>query len=135
MNWETPEAWLPIPGYAGYEASSLGRIRSVDRLVYYDASYRANAYARIMKGRVLRPAIHAAPQNSSGHLMVMCGRSKRADVHVLVCLAFHGSRPDGMEVLHDNHNPADNRPGNLRWGTRSENLKMDYAHGVKRRWA
>lgn len=40
-----------------------------------------------------------------------------------------GPRPAGCEALHLNHAPSDNRVENLRWGTRSENLKMDYEAG------
>jgi len=38
----------------------------------------------------------------------------------------------GHEVLHLNHTPADNRLINLRYGTRSENLRMDYAAGSRK---
>lgn len=37
-----------------------------------------------------------------------------------------------MEVLHINHTPNDNRLCNLRYGTRSENLAMDYAAGTRK---
>lgn len=61
----------------------------------------------------------------------MLGRGSHNNwhVHVLVARAFHGPKPIGMEVLHLNHDPADNRPQNLVYGTRSENMKMDYAAG------
>ena len=45
-------------------------------------------------------------------------------VHELVCEAVHGPRPEGMEVLHLDDDPTNNNPTNLRWGTRSENMKM-----------
>ncbi len=47
-------------------------------------------------------------------------------------LAFEGPCPDGMEVLHLNHTPGDNRRGNLKYGTRGENVAMDYAVGTRR---
>jgi HNH endonuclease len=65
--------------------------------------------------------------------MVVCGRGKNIDVHVAVALAFHGPRPfPKAEVLHLDHDETNNTPNNLRWGTRSENLKMDYARGLNR---
>jgi hypothetical protein len=117
------ELWVPIAGFEGrYEVSDQGRIRSVDHRV------RCKNGTRLVKGRVLRPAPHRR-----GHLMVMLGRGNNCDVHRAVAIAFHGSPGEkGMEVLHLNHNPADNRAENLRWGTRSENLKMDYAAGTRK---
>ena len=52
---------------------------------------------------------------------------------MLVALAFLGPRPTTMpdgsrvEVLHENHDPADNRPGNLRYGSQSENAAARWA--------
>ena len=43
-------------------------------------------------------------------------------VHSLVALAFHGPRPEGLDVAHGNCVKTDNRPSNLRYCTRSENL-------------
>jgi hypothetical protein len=126
--------WRDIPGYPFYQASSDGRVRSVDRVVHFSPSWRApQGYKRWTKGRELRPAVHNSPRNNSGHLMVMLGRKVHLDVHVAVALAFHGPRPEGCEVLHLNHDPADNRPENLKWGTRSENLRMDYESGIRGR--
>ena len=45
--------------------------------------------------------------------------------------AFVGPRPEGNEVLHLNGNPSDNRLENLKYGTRRENILMDYATGVR----
>ena len=44
-------------------------------------------------------------------------------VHDLIARAFLGSRPDNYDVDHINGNRADNRPSNLRYVTRSENLR------------
>lgn len=42
-------------------------------------------------------------------------RWKQLGVHVLVCEAFHGPRPDGAHVGHGDGDPGNNRVTNLRW--------------------
>ena len=44
-------------------------------------------------------------------------------VHDLITRAFLGNKPKGYDVDHINGNKADNRPSNLRYVTRSENLR------------
>ena len=47
------EEWREIKDYPNYEVSSLGRVRSKDRLVG-QFGHKKN-YTRIMKGKVLQP--------------------------------------------------------------------------------
>lgn len=116
------ENWRDIPGFEGrYQVSDLGRVRSLDHRV------RSGRGARLVRGRVLRPGA-----GNSGHLTVVIGKGNTQSVHVLVLRTFVGEPPAGCEALHLNHTPADNRLKNLRWGTRGENLKMDYAAGLYR---
>lgn len=118
------ETWKSIPGYEGrYEVSDEGRVRSLDRYVPCFTPPRT----RFVKGQVLRPG-----RTTSGHLTVALGKGNSVWVHSLVARAFLGPRPDGMEVLHGDHNPANNVLCNLHYGTRSENLKMDYAVGTRK---
>lgn len=49
-------------------------------------------------------------------------RRKTYRVARLVCEAFHGSPPDGADTIHIDEDPRINRPKNLKWGTRKENL-------------
>jgi hypothetical protein len=123
------EHWKDIPGYEGrYQVSDLGRVRSVDRLVEFPRYLRDGAWRsaslRKRKGVLLRPG----PMRS-GHLTVALGRGNSRQVHQLVLLAFVGPCPEGHEVLHLDHDPKNNRLDNLKYGTRSENIKMDYAAG------
>lgn len=46
-------------------------------------------------------------------------------VHVLVCCAFYGPQPIGMEVCHGPGGRQDNTPRNLSWGNRSKNNGED----------
>lgn len=127
METLTPpvEVWKGVPGHEdSYQVSNRGRVRSLTRRVRVVAS--GVDTTRLAKGRVLRPG-----RSRSGHVSVAIGRGNSRLVHQLVLEAFVGPRPEGQEVLHLNHNPADNRLENLRYGTRSENMKMDYEVGTR----
>ncbi len=50
-------------------------------------------------------------------------------VHRLVAEAFHGQIPDGMVVCHNDGDPSNNCPTNLRIDTHSENSKDRVRHG------
>jgi hypothetical protein len=119
MEDVTPERWLPIPGYEGfYEASDLGHIRSVPR--------PTGGHGH--PGRVLKPWT-----KPTGHLTVaLCvNRARKSfDVHRLVAITFLGAPPDGHEVCHNDGDPANNRIANLRWGTRSDNIRDSVRHGT-----
>jgi len=60
------------------------------------------------------------------------GRTKTYRVAPLVCEAFHGSKPEGNNIvcLHRDEDARNNKPYNLKWGTQRENLNcpgfLDY---------
>jgi hypothetical protein len=121
----TNEIWKSIPEFEGYyEASSLGRGRSVDRLIT-DVLGRKHFW----RGRILTQRA-----TEFGHLNVQVSRwgtSKPARVHRLIAAAFHGPQPVSfLEIRHLNGDPTDNRPENLAWGTRSENQQDAVSHGT-----
>jgi hypothetical protein len=49
------------------------------------------------------------------------GQKRSWTIHILVAAAFIGPRPLGNDVLHGLGGKLDNRPSNLRYGTRAEN--------------
>ena len=107
----TTEIWKPIPAFEGlYEASSSGRIRSLDRIT---------AHGTTRNGRFLKGHRHP-----DGHLTLSLwrdGNRNRRYVHRLVLSAFAGEPKPGQIARHLNDNPADNRVENLAWGTPKEN--------------
>lgn len=60
------------------------------------------------------------------------GKSKRFARHVLVAEAFHGPRPEGMEVRHLNGVPGDCRAVNLAWGSQAQNMADRVRLGTQR---
>ena len=122
------EEWRDIPGWEGYQASSLGRIRSVDR-VRMQRQYGTLAPV-LYKGKV-RAASQCPKTRYIKVGLTQPGKRKRTmAVNVLVCLAFHGPRPDDHDAAHWNGDRTDNRPENLRWATRSDNLADRGRHGT-----
>ena len=108
MNSE--EIWVPVVGYEGiYEASSLGRVRSIDRIIG----------GRFRKGQLLaphegdRPYYHVVLHNSG------IGRTRR--VHKIVTEAFLGICPDKYVVDHIDGDTRNNCINNLEYVTISEN--------------
>lgn len=114
------EQWRPVVGYEGlYEVSDRGRVRSLDRVITRPETVRGPREAR-RRGAVMKPF----PQSKQGHLQVNLskdGSTRKGSVHILVLEAFVGPRPVGLNGLHANDIPTDNRVENLRWGTISEN--------------
>jgi hypothetical protein len=112
--------WKAIPGWPRYEASSEGVIRNRET------------------GKVIRPRVRRARRR--GYLAVDLygpplakGRRNRTtvDIHILVCLAFHGPRPTlDHEAAHWNGVCTDNYSGNLRWATRLENANDKRRHNT-----
>lgn len=58
------------------------------------------------------------------------GRWSQHGVHIAVCTAYHGPRPDGQVVRHLDGNPRNNRADNLCWGTGAENEADKILHGT-----
>ena len=117
------ENWQPIPGYPHYQVSDKGRVRSLDRTVT-----GKNGTPRRLTGKILTPY-----PDSNGRLRVKLshnGHHEQSMVHQLVAMAFHGKRPTGKVVCHNNGNHQDNRAKNLRYDTMSENMLDSVRHGT-----
>lgn len=54
----------------------------------------------------------------------------QARLHSVVCEAFHGPRPVGMECRHLNGIKTDCRADNLVWGTREQNRQDNHDNGA-----
>ena len=119
------ENWKPVKGFEGYyEVSDLGRVRSVDRVVY-DRVRKCN---RLLKGKVL-----TIRDNGHGYKAVMFCREHKIYnkyVHILVAETFLDN-PDKLPyVNHRDENKGNNVSTNLEWcdgsynnryGTRTQN--------------
>lgn len=55
---------------------------------------------------------------------------KDAYVHRLVCEAYHGACPSGLQVRHLNGVRGDNRPDNLEWSDKETNEADKRIHGT-----
>jgi hypothetical protein len=112
------ENWKAVDGYVGlYEVSDLGRVRRVPRSRAYPA------------GRVLRPWM-----SSTGYPCVTLyrqGIGQKFKVHRLVALAFVAGSGPGLEVCHNDGDRLNAAASNLRWGTRSDNMRDAVRHGTQ----
>lgn len=107
----TDEEWRAIPGYEGfYEASSLGRIRSLPRFS--------------TSGKVL-----AQREGTGSYLRVCLSKSNQRKtfvVHRLIAMAFLDNPKNKPEVNHIDGDRHNNAASNLEWVTRSENERHAY---------
>lgn len=123
---QTEEIWKPIPGFEFYEASNIGRVRSLDRDVRSENRFYSGT--RTVKGRILKQST-----DRNGYPIVAMSKNKRSIchcVHQIVSWAFHGFPSDGQVVDHLNGDKTDNRPENLEYVTRSENLRRAHKMGL-----
>lgn len=107
------EQWKPVVGYEGhYDVSDCGRVRS-------HKSYFGRPCST--------PHLLAQRLTAKGRLDVnlcLVGHLKRRLVHQLVLESFVGPCPSGFEACHEDDNPENNRLTNLKWDSRSHNIKQ-----------
>lgn len=120
------EVWRDIPGYEGaYQVSSLGRVRSLDRIVE-SKSKNGKSYTRFSAGRLISPSKvkeYARVNLYPGDVCFL--------VHRLVASAFLGPCPEGQEVRHLNGDATDNSAANLAYGSHVENEADKVRHGTR----
>ena len=120
----TEEEWRPAVGWEGlYSVSSLGRVRSEDRVV------ETRSGVRSYKGRVLSPGLCGDTGYLKVHLSCVSGKKDALVAH-LVLQAFVGPPPDGLQCCHNNGCRTDNRALNLRYDTPLNNCADKVIHGT-----
>jgi hypothetical protein len=119
------DCWRPIPSFAGYEVSDIGRVRSLAHTRRGRNGGERSFETKIMKLRQDKQgrAIVALRQN---------GGRRVVRVSTLVAEAFLGPRPPGMEVCHENGDNLNNHPWNLRYDTHQNNCRDRIIHGTQR---
>lgn len=111
MNFPNEE-WRDIPGFPGYQASNLGRIKSQKRPLLGNY-YSATGYQQ--------------------YSLMQEGKRRNVRGHTLVALAFLGLPPNGHHVCHCDGNGANNRLFNLRYATPKDNAEDRIRHGTHAR--
>lgn len=120
------EIWKPIPNYEDtYEVSSLGNVRSVNRIVWHP-----RGYTMFLKGKVLKPS-----KGTNGYLtVILCkdGVTRACMIHLLVAYTFlrhNNSNPDAI-VNHKNGKKTDNSISNIEIVTHKENSQHALKNGL-----
>ena len=112
------EIWKDYKDYEGlYQASNLGRLRSLDRWVK-----SKSGSVRFCKGRILKPCT-----TKDGYLLVnLCknGKIKSFLVHRLVAEVFIDNPDNLPQVNHKDENKLNNNAENLEWCSSSYNINF-----------
>jgi hypothetical protein len=126
------EEWRSIPGFADYEVSSHGGVRSIDRF-HFRIHWKTGKPVKIrMRGKTIKPSTYlnkGSPVCLAVHLRAN-GQTHSKRVHRLVLMAFVGPPPVGTEGCHNDGNCKNNKVANLRWDTHTANLADAKAHGT-----
>jgi hypothetical protein len=128
MNEKTTEVWKDIPGYEGYyQASNLGSVRSLGRLITKPSSC-GGLMDCYMQGRTLKPV----KCGNNGFLKVVLSKDgihNQQLVHRLVALAFIPPIEGKPDVDHKDFNRLNNFVENLEWTEDFTNNRKLYAAG------
>lgn len=113
------EIWKDITDYKGlYQISTLGRVRSVDRM----RKSKHHGVSKV-KGRILTPLIQ-----DGYYLVTLCkdNKMKHFRIHRLVAEAFITNPNNFPFINHIDEDKSNNKVENLEWCTREYN--NNYGH-------
>jgi hypothetical protein len=113
-----------IPGFPGYRAGNDGSIWSCHYRNGIKLALRTS-WRRLQTGKLGRNCKYpkVALQRDGTR------KSFHRRVHRLILEAFVGPCPEGMEACHEDGDPSNNRPSNLRWDTKLANKADMIRHG------
>ena len=122
------EIWKDIPYYEGlYQASNLGKIRSLDKIVITKNKF--GIMHKKIKGKILK--LHK--NEKEGYIQIILCKSKKNTmwlVHRLIAITFLDNPNNYKEINHINGIKDDNRVENLEWCDRSYNIKHSFRLGL-----
>lgn len=122
------EEWKDIPGYEGlYQASTLGRIRSVEGKE--TTTTRFGGTVRHWRSRIIRQHISGTKRKDA---RVKLWKDKKEHTYLvsrLIALTWVDGYKEGLTVDHINCNNLDNRAENLQWMTLEDNIKKAFDDG------
>ena len=126
------EIWRDIEGFPGYQVSNMGRVRTFWKKKHYPTGYGTYNYLSD------DPIIMSQSDDGNGYMKLMLynkndGKRYCKKVHRLVAEAFieHDEFDDTVDhIISGADGKRNNRVDNLRWMSRSENIKKAYADGM-----
>lgn len=119
------EIWKDIEGYNGiYQISSLGRVKSIERVVH-DSIGRT----RILKEKYIKPIVSGEYYSINIRIN---NEYKPISIHRALATAFIPNPGEKPEVNHIDGNKFNNSLDNLEWVTYSENISHAYKNGLRK---
>jgi hypothetical protein len=120
------EIWKDIPNYKGlYQASSLGRIKSLARTV--NSSHGSTQF---INERIRKYVF--TPLGYYRILLLKCKVRKIYFVHRLVAITFIENPDNKPQINHKDGNKLNNNVDNLEWCTQKENSIHAWSNGLQK---
>ena len=118
------EIWKALPGGPGVEVSTLGNVRTLDRVT---SNEKITCFT---KGRVLKQQL-----KYNGYMQIRIPVDEKwvtKLVHRLVAQAFIPNPNNLPQINHKDCDPTNNNVDNLEWCTSSYDAKYREKHGISR---
>lgn len=127
MDIITEEEWRAVAGFEGcYEVSNIGRVRSLDRIVF-----RVDGTPVVRQGQIIRPGVAGGRNKKYPYATLrQNGKSIGRLVHRLVASAFIPNPLNLAEVNHIDGIKTNNVVSNLEWMTPADNKRHASSLGL-----